>query len=74
MLPLHSQEDLRNLERELRRGAEERRQRRAALDGNERPDLDAEIWVLIEREEPHVACSECADASTRRAGQPARAR
>jgi hypothetical protein len=68
MVPLHSQEDLRNLERELRRDAEDRRRRRAALDGDGRAEMDAEIRTLIEREGPHVACPGCADALAREAG------
>lgn len=68
MLPLHNQENLRNLERGLRRDAEERRRRRAALDGGERAEMDAEIRALIDREVPHVACPGCAEEFAREAG------
>lgn len=68
MFPMHTQDNLWDQERELRRGAEHRRRHVAELD-REAVDMDAEIRALIERAEPHVACAECTDEElTRRAG------
>jgi hypothetical protein len=69
MFPMHTQDNLRDHEHALRRGAEHRRRHVAARDRDPALDMDAEIRALIERAEPHVACAECADQElTRRAG------
>jgi hypothetical protein len=75
MFPMHTQDNLRDHERGLRRGAEERRRLVAERERDRPLDLDAEIRALIahaERAEPHHACAECAaeasDELTRRAG------
>ena len=75
MFPMHTQDNLRDQERGLRRRAEARRRVEAERE-RERPiDLDAEIRALMahaERVEPHHACAECAaelaDEPVRRAG------
>ena len=76
MFPMHTQDNLRDHERELRRRAEKRRRLEDRRE-RERPlDLDAEIRALMahaERTEPHPECAECAaaeaaDELTRRAG------
>ena len=75
MFPMHTQDNLRDHERGLRRGAEQRRRLEAERDRDRPLDLDAEIRALMthaERAEPHYACAECAaeanDELTRRAG------
>jgi hypothetical protein len=76
MFPMHTQDNLRDHERELRHGAERRRRVRAERERDRPFDLDAEIRALMahaERAEPHHACAECAaeatdDLTTRRAG------
>lgn len=75
MFPMHTQDNLRDHERGLRRGAENRRRLEAERERDRPIDLDAEIRALMartERAEPHHACAECAaevsDELTRRAG------
>ena len=75
MFPMHTQDNLRDHERGLRRGAEKRRRLVAERERDRPLDLDAEIRALMalaERAEPHHACAECAaeasDELTRRAG------
>ena len=69
MFPMHTQDNFRDHERELRHGAERRRRHVAERDRDRPVDMDAEIRALIERTESHVACAECADQElTRRAG------
>jgi hypothetical protein len=75
MFPMHTQDNLRDQERELRGGAERRRRVQAERERDRPVDLDAEIRALMahaERVEPHHACAECAaeasDELTRRAG------
>ena len=72
MFPMHTHDNLRDHERELRRGAEDRRRHLAERERDRPLDMDAEIRALIERAEPHVACAECAEETaeelTRRAG------
>jgi hypothetical protein len=75
MFPMHTQDNLRDHEREVRRGAENRRRLQAERERDRPVDLDAEIRALMahaERTEPHHACAECAaevtDELTRRAG------
>jgi hypothetical protein len=75
MFPMHTQDNLRDHERGLRRGAEKRRRLEAERERDRPLDLDAEIRALMtsaERAEPHHACAECAgeasDELTRRAG------
>ena len=74
MFPMHTQDNLRDHEREVRRGAEARRRLEAERDRGRPLDLDAEIRALmahVERVRPHQACAECAaeasDGLTRRA-------
>ena len=56
---LFGHESLRDRERELRRGTEDRRRLEAR---RERPDdVDAEIRDLIRREEAHAGCANCPD-------------
>lgn len=75
MFPMHTQDNLRDREREVRRGAEKRRRLEAERERDRPPDLDAEIRALTahaERAEPHHACAKCAgeasDELGRRAG------
>jgi hypothetical protein len=75
MFPMHTQDNLRDHEREVRRGAEKRRRLVAERERDRPLDLDAEIRALMaqaERTEPHLGCAECAaeaaDELTRRAG------
>jgi hypothetical protein len=75
MFPMHTQDNLRDHEREVRRGAERRRRLVAERERDRPLDLDAEIRALMahaERMEPHLGCAECtaeaADELTRRAG------
>jgi hypothetical protein len=76
MFPMHTQDNLRDHEREVRHGAEERRSVRAERERDRPFDLDAEIRALMahaERAESRHACAECAaeatdDLTTRRAG------
>ena len=75
MFPMHTQDNLRDHERGLRRGAENRRRLEAERERDRPIDFDAEIRALMahaERAEPHHACAECAaeasDELTRRAG------
>ena len=76
MFPMHTHDNLRDHERELRLGAEDRRRLRAERDRDQPLDLDAEIRALMahaERSDPHHACAECAAEATdgfttRRAG------
>jgi len=75
MFPMHTQDNLRDHERGLRRGAEERRRLEAERERDRPLDLDAEIRALMARAESgeqHHACAECAaeasDELTRRAG------
>ena len=76
MFPMHTQDNLRDHEREVRRGAEKRRRLEAERQRDRPLDLDAEIRALMahaERTEPHRACAECAaeatnEFTTRRAG------
>ena len=68
MFPMHTQDNLRDHEREVRRGAEKRRRLEARRERDRPLDIDAEIRALIERSEPHVECAECTEELTRRAG------
>jgi hypothetical protein len=75
MFPMHTQDNLRDREREVRRGAEERRRLEDRRERDRPLDLDAEIRALMahtERSGPHHACAECGaeatDELTRRAG------
>jgi hypothetical protein len=75
MFPMHTQDNLRDREREIRRSAEKRRRLKAERERDRRVDLDAEIRALMahaDRTEPHHACTECSaeatDELTRRAG------
>jgi hypothetical protein len=75
MFPMHTQDNLRDREREIRRSAEKRRRLKAERERDRRVDLDAEIRALMahaDRTEPHHACAECSaeatDELTRRAG------
>jgi hypothetical protein len=75
MFPMHTQDNLRDREREVRRGAEQRRRLEAERERDRPLDLDAEIRALMahaQREEPQHACADCAietrDELTRRAG------
>jgi hypothetical protein len=75
MFPMHTQDNLRDREREIRRSAEKRRRLEAERERDRPVDLDAEIRALMahaERTEPHLECFECAaeatDEVTRRAG------
>ena len=69
MFPMHTHDNLRDHERDLRRGAEDRRRHLAERERDRPLDMDAEIRALIDRAEPHVACAECAEEElTRRAG------
>ncbi len=68
MLPLHTQQVLRDRERELRRVAENERRWRAERNRDDPFGIDAEIRVLVEREVREEACLECEDELTRAAG------
>ena len=69
MFPMHTQDNLRDHERELRRAAETRRRHVAERERDRPLDIDAEIRALIDRTQAHAACSECAgEELTRRAG------
>ena len=68
MFPMHTQDNLRDHEREVRRGAEKRRRLEARRERDRPLDIDAEIRALIERSEPRVECAECTEELTRRAG------
>jgi hypothetical protein len=75
MFPMHTQDNLRDREREIRRSAEKRRRVKAERERDRPQDLDAEIRALMahaERTEPDHACAECVadapDELTRRAG------
>ena len=75
MFPMHTQDNLKDHERELRRRAEKHRRSEDRRERDRPLDLDAEIRALManaERAEPHHACAECAaeanDELTRRAG------
>jgi hypothetical protein len=68
MLPLHTQEFLRDRERELRRRTDDERRRRAARDRDDPWGIDAEIRLLVEREVRERPCFECEDELTRAAG------
>ncbi len=76
MFPMHTQDNLRDREREVRRGAEKRRRLEDRRERDRPLDLDAEIRALMARAErtgPHVECAECAaaeaaDELARRAG------
>jgi hypothetical protein len=68
MFPMHTQDNLRDHERQVRQGAEERRRLEDRRERDRPLDMDAEIRALIERSEADVECVECADELTRRAG------
>jgi hypothetical protein len=75
MFPMHTQDNLRDHERDVRLGAEKRRRVNAERERDRPIDLDAEIRALMahaERTQPHLGCAECAgelaDESARRAG------
>lgn len=75
MFPMHTQDNLRDREREIRRGAEKRRRLEAERERDRPLDMDAEIRALMaraERTEPHLECAGCTaeatDELTRRAG------
>jgi hypothetical protein len=79
MFPMHTQDNLRDREREVRRSAERRRRLEAERERDRPLDLDAEIRALMahsERVEPHHACAECAagaaDELTARRGRSVR--
>jgi hypothetical protein len=67
MLPLHTQQVLSDLERDLRRKAEHQRLRTERT-RDDQFGMDAEIRVLVERGLLEAPCSECEDELSHAAG------
>jgi hypothetical protein len=68
MLPLHTQQVLSDLERDLRRKAEHQRRLRTERTRDDQFGMDAEIRVLVERGLQEAPCSECEDELSHAAG------
>jgi hypothetical protein len=68
MIPLHAQQVLSDLERDVRRRAEDERRLRTERTRDDPFGMDAEIRVLVERERLEAPCRECEDELTRAAG------
>jgi hypothetical protein len=68
MLPLHTQQVLSDLERDLRRKAEHQRRLRTERTRDDQFGMDAEIRVLVERGLQEAPCSESEDELSQVAG------